>query len=82
MKLSAWWARIWRMGRSRNKSLARETSKSTSCPGVYLPFQLDTNSAGRGHYFNVAGRLKPGIIFAAAKCAVAGQFIKSTLASG
>ncbi|MFN7995711.1 MAG: ABC transporter permease [Bryobacteraceae bacterium] len=28
---------------------------------VYLPFQADPNSANQGHYFNVAGRLKPGI---------------------
>ena len=30
-------------------------------PDVYLPFQLDPNSAEQGHYFNVAGRLKPGM---------------------
>ena len=33
---------------------------------VYLPFQLDPNSTERGHYFNVAGRLKPGVTLAAA----------------
>jgi putative ABC transport system permease protein len=33
---------------------------------VYIPFQLDPNSAEHGHYFNVAGRLKPGITLAAA----------------
>jgi putative ABC transport system permease protein len=27
-------------------------------PAVYLPFQIDPNSADRGHGFNVAGRLK------------------------
>jgi predicted permease len=35
-------------------------------PDVYLPFQLDPNSTERGHYFNVAGRLKAGLSFAAA----------------
>ena len=35
-------------------------------PDVYLPFQLEPNSTERGHYFNVAGRLKPGVSFAAA----------------
>jgi predicted permease len=35
-------------------------------PDVYLPFQLDPNSTERGHYFNVAGRLKPGVSVAAA----------------
>ena len=35
-------------------------------PDVYLPFQLDPNSTERGHYFNVAGRLKPGVSLVAA----------------
>jgi putative ABC transport system permease protein len=35
-------------------------------PDVYLPFQLDANSSERGHFFNVAGRLKPGVTLAAA----------------
>ena len=35
-------------------------------PDVYLPFQLDPNSLERGHYFNVAGRLKPAVSLAAA----------------
>jgi putative ABC transport system permease protein len=35
-------------------------------PEVYLPFQLDPNSASHGHSFNVAGRLKPGVTLAAA----------------
>jgi predicted permease len=35
-------------------------------PDVYLPFQIDPNSASHGHYFNVAGRLKPGVTLAAA----------------
>ncbi|MGB6943249.1 MAG: ABC transporter permease [Bryobacteraceae bacterium] len=35
-------------------------------PDVYLPFQIDPNSADHGHFFNVAGRLRPGITLAAA----------------
>jgi predicted permease len=35
-------------------------------PDVYVPFQLDPNSTDRGHGFNVAGRLKPGVTLAAA----------------
>jgi putative ABC transport system permease protein len=35
-------------------------------PDVYIPFQLDPRSTEHGHYFNVAGRLKPGITLAAA----------------
>ena len=35
-------------------------------PDVYVPFQLDPNSAERGRYFNGAGRLKPGVTLAAA----------------
>jgi putative ABC transport system permease protein len=35
-------------------------------PDVYTPFQLDPNSRERGHYFNVGGRLKPGVTLAAA----------------
>ena len=30
-------------------------------PDVWVPFQLDPNSPDQGHYFQVAGRLKPGI---------------------
>jgi putative ABC transport system permease protein len=35
-------------------------------PEVYLPFQIDPNSADQGHFFNVAGRLKPGTTLPAA----------------
>jgi putative ABC transport system permease protein len=35
-------------------------------PDVYVPFQIDPNSAARGHSFNVAGRLKPGVTLGAA----------------
>jgi len=30
-------------------------------PQVWTPFQLDPNSADQGHYFQAAGRLKPGV---------------------
>ena len=30
-------------------------------PQVWLPFQLPPNTADQGHYFQVAGRLKPGV---------------------
>ena len=30
-------------------------------PQVWLPFQLDPNTADQGHYFTCAGRLKPGV---------------------
>jgi len=35
-------------------------------PDVYIPFQIDPNSAEHGHSFNVIGRLKPGVALAAA----------------
>jgi hypothetical protein len=35
-------------------------------PDVYLPFQIDPNSSVQGRFFNVAGRLKPGVTLAAA----------------
>ena len=30
-------------------------------PEVWLPFQFDPNTTDQGHYFQVAGRLKPGV---------------------
>jgi predicted permease len=30
-------------------------------PDIWVPFQLDPNTSDQGHYFRVAGRLKPGI---------------------
>jgi predicted permease len=35
-------------------------------PDLYVPFQLDPNSASHSHSFNVVGRLKPGVTLAAA----------------
>jgi len=36
-------------------------------PEVWVPFQLDPNSADQGHYFQAAGRLKPGVTLAQAR---------------
>ena len=36
-------------------------------PEVWVPFQLDPNSTDQGHYFQSAGRLKPGVTLAQAK---------------
>ncbi|MGA3185743.1 MAG: ABC transporter permease [Bryobacteraceae bacterium] len=36
-------------------------------PDVWVPFQLDPNTTDQGHYFQVAGRLKPGVPLAQAK---------------
>src|SRR5262245_15141857 len=36
-------------------------------PEVWVPFQLDPNTSDQGHYFQAAGRLKPGVTLAAAK---------------
>ncbi len=33
---------------------------------LWVPFQIDPNSTNQGHYFNVAGRLKPGVTLAQA----------------
>jgi putative ABC transport system permease protein len=33
----------------------------TPQPDVFVPFQLDPNTTDQGHYFQVAGRLKPGV---------------------
>ena len=30
-------------------------------PQVWMPFQLDPNTSDQGHYFQAAGRLKPGV---------------------
>jgi putative ABC transport system permease protein len=38
-----------------------------SPPDVWVPFQLDPNPTDQGHYFNAAGRLKPGVTLEQAK---------------
>jgi predicted permease len=40
-------------------------------PDVWVPFQLDPNSRDQGHYFQAAGRLKPGVTIAQARARVA-----------
>ena len=35
-------------------------------PDVYIPFQIDPDRVDNGHYFNVIGRMKPGITLAVA----------------
>jgi putative ABC transport system permease protein len=36
-------------------------------PEVFVPFQLDPQTADQGHYFSVAGRLKPGVLLSQAQ---------------
>jgi putative ABC transport system permease protein len=36
-------------------------------PDVFIPFQLDPNTADQGHYFSAAARLKPGVTLAQAQ---------------
>jgi putative ABC transport system permease protein len=36
-------------------------------PQVWMPFQLDPNTKDQGHYFQAAGRLKPGVTLEQAK---------------
>jgi len=36
-------------------------------PDVWVPFQLDPNTTDQGHYFQVGGRLKPGVPLAQAQ---------------
>ncbi len=39
-------------------------------PDVWTPFQLDPNTDAQGHYFSVAGRLKPGVSLTQAQTAL------------
>jgi predicted permease len=39
-------------------------------PDVWQPFQLDPNSGDQGHYFDVAGRLKPGVSIGEARARI------------
>ncbi len=50
-------------------------------PDVWVPFQLDPNSDDQGHYFTVAGRLKPGITLAQAQARMKHRQPKSFAAS-
>ena len=42
-----------------------------AAPDVWTPFQLDPNATDQGHYFTVAGRLRPGVSLAQAQAALA-----------
>ena len=42
-----------------------------AAPDVWTPFQLDPNSTDQGHYFTVAGRLRPGLSLVQAQAALA-----------
>jgi len=39
-------------------------------PQVFVPFQLDPETSDQGHYFRVAGRLKPGVTLEQARARV------------
>jgi predicted permease len=39
-------------------------------PDVWIPFQLDPNTSDQGHYFQVAGRLAPGLSLQQAQTAI------------
>ena len=41
-----------------------------AAPEVWTPFQLDPNTDAQGHYFTVAGRLKPGVSLTQAQTAL------------
>jgi putative ABC transport system permease protein len=53
-------------GQIAEQSLLSGDIEINEPPDVYIPFQIDPHSADRGHYFNVAGRLRPGVTLAAA----------------
>jgi putative ABC transport system permease protein len=40
-------------------------------PELFIPFQLDPNTTDQGHYFNVTGRLKPGVTLKQAQAQLA-----------
>ena len=66
MKSSAYCVLISQNGQIAERALLSGDIEINEPPDVYIPFQLDPNSAEHGHYFNVAGRLKPGVTLAAA----------------
>jgi predicted permease len=46
---------------------AFDFSEFGPAPELWIPFQLDPNTSDQGHYFQVAGRLKPGVTLAQAQ---------------
>jgi putative ABC transport system permease protein len=65
---------VVRNGQIAEQSLLSGDIQINAPPEVYLPFQLDPNSASHGHFFNVAGRLKPGITIAAGSTALEASY--------
>ena len=61
-------------GQIAEQSLLSGDIQINAPPEVYLPFQLDPNSTSHGHFFNVAGRLKPGMTMAAASTALQASY--------
>jgi putative ABC transport system permease protein len=61
-------------GQIAERSLLSGDIEIDEPPDVYLPFQIDPNSADRGHGFNVAGRLKPGVTLAVANAQVQASY--------
>lgn len=47
------------------------TADFGSTPDVWLPFQLDPNTADQGHYFGINARLKPGVTLEQARARMA-----------
>ena len=82
MKSSAWRLRSPKWSDFRNDVGDTATSTIKEPPDVYIPFQLDPNSEDRGHYFNVAGRLKPGVTLAEANAQLQASYPGLRLASG
>src|SRR4029453_11915894 len=48
-----------------------DVSEFGPAPDVYIPFQLDPHTTDQGHYFEVAGRLKPGVSLGQAQARLA-----------
>jgi putative ABC transport system permease protein len=48
-----------------------DVSEFGPAPELWIPFQLDPHTTDQGHYFQVAGRLKPGVTLEQAKARLA-----------
>ncbi|HTR35742.1 MAG TPA: ABC transporter permease [Bryobacteraceae bacterium] len=47
------------------------TEVDAASPDLWLPFQIDPNSVDHGRYFDIAGRLRPGVTLAVANAQLA-----------
>ena len=47
------------------------TELDAAPPDLWLPFQIDPNSVDHGRYFDISGRLRPGVTLAAANAQLA-----------